>query len=130
MDIGYQRLTAAQKNVRISIKSHADPSEIQHTSTFNHSSYYDVHDSHLSNGRPLDVRSVRFSSACARLSACRIFRLTWFSQHAGHEKLQDHKMHLKLNLTFVALQTCSILFLLLNHCLSQELQIFSEIFRN
>lgn len=40
-----------------SIKSHADPSEIQHTSTFNHSSYYDVHDSHLSNGRPLDVKS-------------------------------------------------------------------------
>ena len=74
---------------------------------------------------------VRFSSACARLSACRIFRLTC-THNNGHEKLQelqDHKMHLKLNLTFVALQTCSILFLLLNHCLSQELQIWG-IFRN
>ena len=51
-----------------------------HTSTFNHSSYYDVHDSHLSNGTPKRMSRVRFSSACARLSACRIFRLTWFSQ--------------------------------------------------
>lgn len=124
------RLTAEKPYVQISIKSHADPSEIQHTSTFNHSSDYDVHDSHLSNGRPLDVRSVRFSSACARLSACRIFRLTCtHNRHERLQELQDHKMHLKLNLTFVPLQTCSILFLLLNHCLSQELQIWG-IFRN
>ena len=72
---------------------------------------------------PLDVKGH------VLLCLCPAFGLPNFSADLHSQNTLDmlrsfrnqdlDKMHLKLNLTFVALQTCSILFLLLNHCLSQ-----------
>lgn len=54
-----------------------------HTSTFNHSSDYDVHDSHLSNGRPLDVK---VSGSPLLVPG---FRLAEFFGWPGSHNMQD-----------------------------------------